>query len=144
MDRERIVNLVQVLKSSTALELAVREGDNYVRVRRFAAAAPPAAGSAPGATPATATSPATLATGTVAVTARLVGFFHPGQGPEGEPLVQVGDQVQQGQTVATIESLRQITAVPSPVSGTVLEIVAEPRQPVQFGDVLMLLQPAKE
>jgi acetyl-CoA carboxylase biotin carboxyl carrier protein len=145
MDRERIVNLIEVLQASTAMELAVKEGDSYVRVRRFSAPPAPLC-TTPGAAPlangnGVAAAPAAT---TVPVTARLVGFFHPGQGPEGPPLVEVGDRVQQGQTVATIESLRQITAVTAPVSGMVVEIVAEPRQPVQFGDVLILLQPSEE
>ena len=144
MNRERILNLVGVLKSSSAMELAVKEGDSYVRVRRFTGPG----GGAPSATPAECTaslaSPAPPVPAYVPVTARLVGFFHPGRGPEGEPLVKVGDHVRQGETIATIESLRQITAVTAPVSGTVEEILAEPRQPVQFGDVLILLQPETE
>ncbi|NLO74123.1 MAG: hypothetical protein GX100_08485 [candidate division WS1 bacterium] len=139
MDRERITNLISLLKSSAAMELAVKEGDLYVRVRRGTAPAPSADTTSP--TPSEDSNPAPAPTGLVQVTARLVGFFHPGQGPEGEPLVEPGDHVHQGQTIATIESLRQITAVTAPVAGTVAEIVAEPRQPVQFGDVLLLLRP---
>ena len=141
VDRERILNLVAVLKSSSALELAVKEGEVYVRVRRPAA---PAAALPSAALAATAGGSSTGNPSLVPVTARLVGFFHPGQGPDSEPLVKVGDQVRQGQTIATIESLRQITAVTAPVTGTVAEIVAEARQPVQFGDVLILLQPQGE
>ena len=142
MDRDRILELVAVLKSSTALELAVKEGDGYVRLRRpapSATAAQTAAGCAAVSAP-----PPDPNHGLVRVVARVVGFFHPGQGPEGAPLVKVGDKVKQGQTIATIESLRQITAVTAPSAGKVVEIVAEPRQPVQFGDVLLILQPAEE
>ena len=144
MDRERILNLLELLQSSSAQELAVREGDSYIRLRRAPAptpASPPApAGAPPSAdAPVAASLPATLP-----VTARLVGFFHPGQGPEGEPLVKVGDRVRQGQTLATIESLRQITAVTAPSAGIVREIVAEARQPVQYGDVLIILEPTEE
>ena len=41
------------------------------------------------------------------------------------------------------KSLRQMTAVTAPVAGTVIEILAQEHQPVQFGDVLILLQPSE-
>ena len=143
MDRERILNLLELLKSSSAQELAVREGDSYIRLRRagapVAAPQPVPAGANPSADASvTAAAPATLP-----VTARLVGFFHPGQGPDSEPLVKVGERVRQGQTIATIESLRQITAVTAPSAGVVREIVAEAGQPVQYGDVLIILEPTE-
>lgn len=145
MDRERIVNLLELLKSSSAQELAVREGDSYIRLRRagVAAAAPAAVPSGDGPAPVAVAPAPVAAPATVPVTARLVGFFHPGKGPDSEPLVRVGDRVRQGQTIATIESLRQMTAVMAPVAGVVQEVVAEAGQPVQFGDVLILLEPTE-
>jgi acetyl-CoA carboxylase biotin carboxyl carrier protein len=149
MDRPRILNLLELLKSSSAAELAVQEGESYVRLRRR----PPAPAPAPPAVPGMAVSAEGalapglapgLADGRVVVTARLVGFFHRGQGPDAEPLVAVGDCVRPGQTIGTIESLRQMTAVTAPGAGTVLEIVATEHQPVQFGDALIILEPAEE
>ena len=144
MDRERILNLLELLKSSSAQELAVREGDSYIRLRRAAAPAAAAQPVPAGANPSANASVTASAQATVPVTARLVGFFHPGRGPDGEPLVKVGDRVQQGRTIATIESLRQITAVTAPSAGVVREIVAEAGQPVQYGDVLIILEPTED
>jgi acetyl-CoA carboxylase biotin carboxyl carrier protein len=146
MDRPRILNLLELLKSSSAAELAVREGDAYVRLRRLPPAPVPPAPAVPGmavsAEPATPGLAPGLAEGRLVVIARLVGFFHRGQGPDADPLVAVGDTVSPGQTIGTIESLRQITAVSAPVAGTVVEIVAAEHQPVQYGDVLIILEPA--
>jgi acetyl-CoA carboxylase biotin carboxyl carrier protein len=145
MDRPRILKLLELLKSSSAAELAVQEGDSYVRLRRLA---PPAAPTAPAVSGPAVSAEAAVAPGAaegqVVVTARLVGFFHLGQGPDAEPLVRVGARVRPGQTLGTIESLRQITAVAAPVAGTVLEILATEHQPVQFGDALIILEPAAE
>jgi biotin carboxyl carrier protein len=145
VDRPRLLKLLELLKSSSAAELAVQEGESYVRLRRLPPAPPPAppavAGKAASAEPALAPG---LPEGQVVVTARLVGFFHQGQGPDAEPLVQVGDQVQPGQTIGTIESLRQITAVTAPVAGTVIEILVQEHQAVQFGEALIILEPAAE
>jgi len=145
MDRDRILSLLGLLKSSSAAELAVGEGDFYVRLRRQMPPGPPSSGATTGqAAVAAEPGPAAPAEDTLVVRARLVGFFHRGQGPETEPLVEVGDRVEAGQTIGTIESLRQITAVTAPVSGTVVEIVAEEHQPVQFGDALIVLKPESE
>jgi acetyl-CoA carboxylase biotin carboxyl carrier protein len=151
VDRERILSLLDLLRSSGAAELAVREGDCYVRLRRARAVAAPVA-SSPGAAeaapglavgPGAPAAPAS-AEPTVIVAARLVGFFHAGQGPDSEPLVQVGDRVERGQTIGTIESLRQVTAVTAPVAGTVVEIVASEHQAVQYGQALIILRPEPE
>ena len=144
MDRQRILSLLDLLKSSSVAELAVREGEAYVRLQR-ATAATAAPEQAPPSTPGMAVVPGlTNSSKNVVVGARLVGFFHPGQGPDGPPLVQVGDQVKQGQVIGTIESLRQITAVTAPVAGTVVEVVAQEHQAVQFGDALIILRPTAE
>lgn len=146
MDRERILSLLGLLKSSSAAELAVGEGEFYVRLRRHVSPpATPEARAAAEVVMSAEPAPAVTAEGdTVVVRARLVGFFHRGQGPEAEPLVEVGDRVEAGQTIGTIESLRQITAVTAPTAGTVVEIVAEEHQPVQFGDALIVLKPESE
>lgn len=147
MDRQRILSLLDLLKSSAVAELAVREGDSYVRLRRAPAtpAAPePSASALPGMAVASGAGLGPAGEKTVVVGARLVGLFHPGQGPDSAPLVKVGDRVKQGQTIGTIESLRQITAVTAPVAGTVVEVIAQERQPVQFGDALIILRPATE
>ena len=145
MDRPRILNLLELLKSSSAAELAVQEGASYVRLRRRPPAPGPALPAVPGmAVSAEASLAPGRAGGHVVVTARLVGFFHRGQGPDAEPLVAVGDCVRPGQTIGTIESLRQMTAVTAPGAGRVLEIVATEHQPVQFGDALIILEPAEE
>lgn len=145
MDRERIENLLEILKSSTAQEIAVREGDQYIRLRREAPvagsgaedSAEAAAPGVPGPVPPGEAPP-------VLVTARLVGLFHRGEQPDGEPLVEVGDRVTEGQRIATIESLRQLTGVTAPVNGTVLEIAAEENQAVEYGHVLLVLSPDTE
>lgn len=147
MDRKRIENLLEILKSSAAQELAVREADQYIRLRREAPRPRPASSEETGAPPvASTTSAFSAAPGQeqVLITARLVGFFHRGEQPGAEPLVEVGDRVTEGQRIATVESLRQITAVTAPVKGTVVEIVAEENQAVEYGHVLIVLKPDPE
>jgi acetyl-CoA carboxylase biotin carboxyl carrier protein len=149
MDRERILELLEHLRNSSAAELAVREDDRYVRLRRRTVTTPPEHEVVPltfipggNGEPAVAVEPA--AADLVPVTARLVGFFHRGSRPGEEALVDVGSEIAEGKTIATIDSLRQATAVTAPLSGTVVEVLAEEGQAVQYGDVLFKIRPAEE
>jgi acetyl-CoA carboxylase biotin carboxyl carrier protein len=143
MDRERVKQIVRLLKSSSAMELAVREGDSTIRVciaNRWESSVPTGGTAAPAAAlPAPPT--AETKQDVVRVTSRLVGFFYRGRGPEQPPVAEVGDKVKEGQTVGYIESLRKLTEVVSPVAGEIVEVVGTGGQPVQFGDVLLQIRP---
>jgi len=153
LDKERIKHIIELLKSSGAAELTVREGDSMVRVRQTD-------GSNPNAEPVVeelqaAQAPAnsvksqdSLAEGEDngqeihEVRTHLVGFFHHSLEPDGETLVQVGQHVGEAQVVGAIEALRRLTEVVSPVSGEVISIDVEDGDAVQYGDVLMRIQPS--
>ena len=137
MDRERVTQLVSLLKSSTSLELAVREGDSYVRVRRAPVAGPASASRAASAAMAAADGSAGAGTDDLIVRAKLVGRFYHGKGPGKPPMVNVGDRVAADDLVATIEALGKLTGVPCPEAGDVVEVLAEDGQAVQYGAALI-------
>jgi len=144
MNRDRIRELIQILKSSAAQELSVRDGERMVRIRRRAGevgtsqAQPSVAEAVEG--EAGAQGPAEA---TVPVQATLVGLFYRGRGVGAEPLVELGDQVEEGQVVGTIDALRRLTDVVSPRAGEVIQMLADDGQPVQYGEVLMRLKPSE-
>ena len=150
MDRELVTRVIGLLKDSTALELAVREGESYVRVRRLPepppapvpAAAVQAGDAGAGAPPGQ--QPPLSAEGLADVRARLVGRFHHGKGPGQPPLARIGDQVEEGQTIGVIEALGKMTTVSAPAPGVLVEFIAADGSPVQYGAVLMRLQQAQE
>ena len=145
MNRDRIKQLIAILKTSSAQELSVDDGQQMVRIRRRAGQV----GAAAQARPSSAQTPASPAAGevaeesTTAVRANLVGLFYRGKGAGAEPLVEMGDQVKEGQVVGTIDALRQLTEVLSPAAGEVVEIVAQDGEAVQYGQVLMRLTPSE-
>ena len=55
--------------------------------------------------------------------------------------VEVGDSVQEGDTVVILESMKMEMPVEAPEPGTVKEIRCQPSQPVNEGDVLVVLTP---
>ena len=75
--------------------------------------------------------------------APLVGIFHTWAKPRGGSLVAIGDRVKEGQLVATIESLNVLNEVESPAEGRVVEILVQEGQPVEYGQVLMIIDTAK-
>jgi acetyl-CoA carboxylase biotin carboxyl carrier protein len=152
LDRERILELVQILKNSGAAELAVTEGETRIRLVRGVAApapvvvdAPLAAETEPGAAElapaAPAEIPAAVDEDVVVVRSRVVGLFYRGKQAGGEPLVEAGQEVREGQLLGIIEVLRKPTEVTSPVAGVLEEVVAEEAHGVQYGDPLFTIRP---
>jgi len=147
IDRERVREIVELLKNSSSVELALRDGDTYVRARRM----PKVAGRAEGAE-AAARAPDALpepdasapAPGDVIIAARLVGRFYHGKGAGQPPVVKIGDGVEVDQIVATIEALGKITGVASPEAGDVIEFLADDGRPVGYGTPLIRLRKRQE
>ncbi len=77
----------------------------------------------------------------VRVTAQLVGRFHRGARPGSRPLVEEGSKVRQGQVLGTIETLNVLTEVEAPQAGRVAEMVAAEGQAVEYGQVLLRIEP---
>jgi len=73
------------------------------------------------------------------ILAPLVGTFHTWAKPKGGTLVAIGDRVKAGQLVGTIESLNVINEVESTVAGHVVDIFVQEGQPVEYGQVLMII-----
>jgi acetyl-CoA carboxylase biotin carboxyl carrier protein len=71
------------------------------------------------------------------VLAPAMGVFYTSPSPGSPAFVQVGDTISAGQTIGLIEAMKVFNEVPSPVSGRVIEVVAESGQLVQPGDVLL-------
>jgi acetyl-CoA carboxylase biotin carboxyl carrier protein len=137
INRERILELLEILKASSAAELSVTEGDTTVRLARFVEMPAPVAVSAEaGGQPCPEPEP-----DEVTVKARVVGLFYRGKEPGLEPLVKVGDHVKNGQRLGIIEVHRKPTDVTSPVDGLVSDIKGQDGSGVQYGDALFVIRP---
>ena len=144
MDRDRIRELTEILKQSSAAEICCQEGDSFIRIRREKGEGQMEAEISAGPI-AQEAMPQTELSGdeveTVPAKARLVGIFHLNQEGDEQPAVECGAQVAEGQVIGTVEALRKWTDVVSPVSGQIIEIVPDDNSPVQYGDVLVRIGP---
>ncbi len=74
------------------------------------------------------------------VTSPMVGTAYVAAEPGARPFVEVGSQVQAGETLLIIEAMKTMNQIPAPRAGTVIQILIEDGQPVEFGEPLMIIE----
>lgn len=95
------------------------------------------------AAPAAAHSPAQpFPPGSVLVKSPMVGSFYRAPEPGAQPFVEVGQTVQADSTVCIIEVMKLMNSIPAPVAGTVTHILVGDGEAVEYGQVLMVVDPA--
>ncbi len=74
------------------------------------------------------------------VTSPMVGTAYVGPEPGSRPFVEVGTRVQTGDTLLIVEAMKTMNQIPSPRTGTVIQVLIEDGQPVEFGEPLMIIE----
>ncbi|MBN8737731.1 MAG: acetyl-CoA carboxylase biotin carboxyl carrier protein [Xanthomonadales bacterium] len=153
MDLRKVKKLIELLEESNLSELEIKEGEEVVRLSRFpatsasapqviAAPAPVVAAPAATATPVAPAAPSPaepgLPPGSV-VRAPMVGTFYAAASPGAEPFVKVGQQVRIGDPLGVIEAMKMFNQIEAEVAGTVVAIVAENGQAVEFDEPLFVI-----
>lgn len=77
----------------------------------------------------------------VEVPSPMVGTFYSAPAPGEAPFVKVGDRVRSGQTVCIIEAMKLMNEIEAEVSGQIMEILLQNGEPVEYGQVLMRINP---
>jgi acetyl-CoA carboxylase biotin carboxyl carrier protein len=145
IDGDMIRKLAGLLDETGLTEIEFAEGERRIRVTKagqpvFATAAQ-APAPAPTASSALASTPAaSLASHPGALTSPMVGTAYVSPEPSAPPFVRVGDQVKAGQTVLIIEAMKVMNPIKAPKSGTVADILVKDAQPVEFGEVLLIIE----
>ena len=146
-DLSLIRQLADILNSTGLTDIEFDQGSGRIRVSKTPAAAQGYISQAPasvGVTPATITQPTPSAASQVDSAANLkspmVGTAYLAPSPGAPPFVAIGATVKQGQTVLIIEAMKTMNQIPAHRSGTVVEVRAEGGQPVEYGEVLMVIE----
>ncbi len=155
MDIRKVKKLIELLDESGLAEIEITEGDQSVRISRNSsgiaapapiyappvqAAAPPPSSAAPAPAAAAPAAPdAADDTEGFEVTAPMVGSFFSAASPGAAPFVQVGDQVNEGDTLCIIEAMKMMNQIEAEVSGTIKSILVQNGDPVEYGQILFVI-----
>jgi acetyl-CoA carboxylase biotin carboxyl carrier protein len=149
MDIRKVKKLIELLDESGIAEIEITEGEESVRISRYAPGAPaaaPVAYAAPAAAPAAAAPAAAAPVAPVEVeedgyevTAPMVGTFYAASSPGAAPYVQVGDRVNEGDTLCIIEAMKMMNQIEADVSGVIKSIRLQNGEPVEFGQTLIVI-----
>ena len=153
MDIRKVKKLIELLDESGIAEIEITEGEESVRISRYAQGAPAAPAPVVAAAPAPATieapPPAAAPAAPVPaaepeedgfeVKAPMVGTFYAASSPGAAPFVQVGDRVAEGDTLCIIEAMKMMNQIEADVSGMVKSIRLQNGEPVEFGQTLIVI-----
>ena len=159
MDIRKVKKLIELLEESGISEIEITEGEDAVRISRYPSSAPPTttvvqapATSAPAPVPAAPPAPAGAAAEAqpgpppppppdgYTVTAPMVGTYYASPAPGAKPFVQVGSQVEVGDTLCIIEAMKMMNQIESDKAGRVVSVLVDNGEPVEFGQPLFIIE----
>ncbi len=152
MDLRKLKTLIELVESSGIAELEVSEGEERVRITRtvasvqqqhYAAAPQQIMAAAPvamaAAAPVAAAPAAPAAVEGHIVKSPMVGTFYRSATPGAKAFVDVGQTVNNGDTLCIIEAMKLLNEIEADAGGVIKAILVENGQPVEFGQPLFII-----
>ncbi len=148
IDSDAIRELAELLNETGLTEVEVADGDKSIRVSKggtviAGASAPAVSMASDPAAPQIANTQAPSTVGAShpgAVTSPMVGTAYMQGEPGSPPFVKKGDSVSEGDTLVIIEAMKVMNPIKAPKSGTITQVLVENAQPVEFGEVLVVIE----
>lgn len=158
MDLNYVKKLIKMLDSSNLAEIEIEEEGSKIKLSKprpkFSQNIPTVQipnyfdhgfntsqqGQQPAETKAEVKEDLALSENIVEVRSPMVGTFYRAPSPDADPYVQIGSDIKIGNTICIIEAMKLMNEIESEVSGTVVKILAENGQAVEFDQVLFLVE----
>lgn len=154
MDIRKVKKLIELIEISDVAEIEIKEGEESVRISRVSAIAPQQQASiqiptqvqhtAQNTSPQPAPSqPEASSTGYPSeneVRSPMVGTFYRSPSPSASAFVEVGQTVNKGDILCIVEAMKMMNQIESEVSGVVREILVDNGEPVEFDEVLFIIE----
>ena len=153
MDIRKVKKLMEMLEESSLAEMEIIEGEESIRLSKssnipnqnIANQAPSNVVSTNA--PLQATSEQSAVTEKVEekisgheIKSPMVGTFYEAPSPGSKPFANIGDTVKAGDTLCIIEAMKMLNQIESEKSGVIKAILAENGQPVEFNQVLFIVE----
>lgn len=151
MDIRKIKKLIELLEESDVEELEIKEGDDSVRINRRRASdgmqmmhySQPQQSYAPSPAPAQEASSGGESKPSEPkghqMRSPMVGTFYRAASPTSSNFAEVGQSVKAGDTVCIVEAMKMMNQIEADKSGTIVEILVENGQPVEFDQPLFII-----
>lgn len=159
MDIKYVKQLLELIEKSAVNEVEIEEKGQKIRITKSpnvvagnspAFAMPPvqhqvvmpAPASAPAPEPAKESKPAATDAGKKyhEIKSPIVGTFYRQPSPDAPPYVDVGTKVKQGSVLCIVEAMKLMNEIESDTAGTVVKVMVENGKPVEYGQVLFLIE----
>lgn len=144
MDIRKVKKLIELLDESGIAEIEITEGEESVRISRYApqSAAPQMV--APILTAPVAAAPAAAPAAEAedegyGVTTPMVGTYYSSPSPGSPDFVQIGDRVSEGDTLCIVEAMKMMNQIEADVAGTIKSIRVQNGEPVEYGQILFVI-----
>ena len=148
VDRELIQELSKLLDETGLTEIEIEQEGTRIRVARGGVA--PAATVVVPAKPITAAAPQPVGESASAsidpakhpgvVTSPMVGTAYASPEPGAKPFIEIGSKVKAGDTLLIVEAMKTMNQIPAPRGGTVIQVLFDDGQPVEFGEPLVIIE----
>ena len=148
MDIRKVKKLIELLEESQLAELEIHEGEESVRLARYSQSAPvaqhaiaaPVVAAVAAAPTASSEAPAPVATSGHDVLSPMVGTFYSSASPDAAPFVEIGTQVNVGDTICIIEAMKMMNQIEADKAGRVKAIHAKNGEAVEFDQALVTIE----
>jgi acetyl-CoA carboxylase biotin carboxyl carrier protein len=145
VDHDLIHELTQLLDETGLTEIEIEQDGRRIRVARgaTATAAPAAVRVEVAPTQAVAditAKPIDPSKHPGVVISPMVGTAYAAAEPGAKPFIDVGSTVKAGDTLLIVEAMKTMNQIPAPRAGTVIQILFEDGQPVEFGEPLVIIE----
>ena len=151
MDLRKIKKLIELLEESGIAEIEVKEGEESIKLSRASQVQQPAMNiqnfDIPSQVNQTPESPAKTQENKIdpisdgdTIDSPMVGTFYRAASPDSKVFVEKGQKVNKGDTVCILEAMKMMNQVTAEQSGTIVEILVEDAEPVEFGQPLFIIK----
>ena len=144
VDHALIHELTKLLDETGLTEIEIEQDGQRVRVARGAVVASPAPRAAAAPAPQPTAEPIAARVDPAkhpgVVISPMVGTAYGSPEPGAKPFIEIGSVVKTGDTLLIIEAMKTMNQIPAPRAGSVIQILFEDGQPVEFGEPLVIIE----